>query len=305
MESIVKKQLIESVKNIKQKVKRMKDHDEETEIKLKKAYKPIIEPLHSIDASFRKLKYNNGDNIILKEQPDSSLSDYKDFEEDDEDKIKNKSIDYIGTPVKSEFKIPKLNTPCKSWLGEDNLFDTRKSLNIPFGIRSDGDKLMIGNSVVKFGKPEPSDDGITVATIGDKVYEITPGIKEALLKQKPDLNLLSEKDKLVYKDILINTNVHKRDYSPNGQFKGDRSMKYSKLIKPLFVDQTEPAKYGGKLPTLKKYKRNTDLVYWDDPNELIERLKLLVASRDAGNNGHDNEIISIIEELKEAGIIKE
>ncbi|CAG9137606.1 unnamed protein product, partial [Plutella xylostella] len=46
-------------------------------------------------------------------------------------------------------------------------------------------------------------------------------------------------------------------------------------------------------------------VYWDDPNELIERLQLLIASKDAGNTNHDNEILSIIEELKEAGIIKE
>ncbi|CAG9137958.1 unnamed protein product [Plutella xylostella] len=64
-------------------------------------------------------------------------------------------------------------------------------------------------------------------------------------------------------------------------------------------------KLGGNLTKFKSYKSNTDLVYWDDPNELIERLQLLIASKDAGNTNHDNEILSIIEELKEAGIIKE
>jgi hypothetical protein len=47
-------------------------------------------------------------------------------------------------------------------------------------------------------------------------------------------------------------------------------------------------------------------VYWDDPNELVERLWLLVASQTAGHWGHNNEIVSIIvEELRESGIIIE
>ena len=46
-----------------------------------------------------------------------------------------------------------------------------------------------------------------------------------------------------------------------------------------------------------------EYVYWDDPNELINRLRLFIASQAAGNHGNDNEIISIIEELKEAEII--
>lgn len=46
-----------------------------------------------------------------------------------------------------------------------------------------------------------------------------------------------------------------------------------------------------------------DYVHWNDPNELVDRLRLLEASRQAGNNAHDNEILSIIEELYEAGLI--
>jgi hypothetical protein len=54
---------------------------------------------------------------------------------------------------------------------------------------------------------------------------------------------------------------------------------------------------------MKKVRSNVSYVYWDDPNELVDRLKLLVASRDAGNTGLENEIISIIEELQESGIL--
>jgi len=35
-----------------------------------------------------------------------------------------------------------------------------------------------------------------------------------------------------------------------------------------------------------------------DPNELVDRLQLLEASRQAGHNAHNNEILSIIEELR-------
>jgi len=57
--------------------------------------------------------------------------------------------------------------------------------------------------------------------------------------------------------------------------------------------------------TTKSYsKENRGYKYWDDPNELIERLRLLLASESAGNTNHKNEMISIIEELREANIIK-
>ncbi|KAE9522991.1 hypothetical protein AGLY_016622 [Aphis glycines] len=43
---------------------------------------------------------------------------------------------------------------------------------------------------------------------------------------------------------------------------------------------------------------HTQLVYYDDPNELVVRLNLLTSSQNAGNTGVNNEIISIIEELQ-------
>ena len=46
-----------------------------------------------------------------------------------------------------------------------------------------------------------------------------------------------------------------------------------------------------------------DYVYWDDPNELVDRLRVLISSQHAGHTNHNNEIISIIGELREAGII--
>ena len=44
-----------------------------------------------------------------------------------------------------------------------------------------------------------------------------------------------------------------------------------------------------------------DYMHWDDPNEIVERL--LEASRKVGHNGHENEILSIIKELREIGLV--
>ena len=49
--------------------------------------------------------------------------------------------------------------------------------------------------------------------------------------------------------------------------------------------------------------RPKQFVYFDDPNELVQRLRLLVSEKEAGNTSVDSEIVSIIEELVELKII--
>ena len=46
-----------------------------------------------------------------------------------------------------------------------------------------------------------------------------------------------------------------------------------------------------------------DSIY-DDVNELVNRLGLLVSSQMAGHTGHKNETIAILEELREAKVIE-
>ena len=43
-----------------------------------------------------------------------------------------------------------------------------------------------------------------------------------------------------------------------------------------------------------------DYIYWNDLNEIVDHLRLLEASRQGQN---DNEILSIIEELRKASLI--
>ena len=48
------------------------------------------------------------------------------------------------------------------------------------------------------------------------------------------------------------------------------------------------------------------MIYYNDPNDLVDRLQLLVASQEAGNTGVNNDISDIIDELlKKAYISKD
>lgn len=46
------------------------------------------------------------------------------------------------------------------------------------------------------------------------------------------------------------------------------------------------------------------ITYWNNVNELVNRLRLLTASTSSGHTGHNNEMTSIIEELREANVIE-
>lgn len=132
--------------------------------------------------------------------------------------------------------------------------------------------------------------------IGNQHWAYTPGLFELLFYKSPKNYDKYELE--IYKKILLNTNAHKVNYDPNERIKANRGTKYTKIIKKLF-DNTHT---GKGLMTVNLRKPN--YIYWDDPNELVERLKLLIASQQAGNNNQTNEIVSIIEELREANIIE-
>ncbi|XP_050293430.1 uncharacterized protein LOC126735159 [Anthonomus grandis grandis] len=164
--------------------------------------------------------------------------------------------------------------------------------------------------------------------IQDLIYEGTPGLYELLFFQEP--RGYTSKDLNNYMDILQRSNAYRRNYDPKAQIQGTTDPKYLTIIKPYLIkkgilrststssaipfskpkppSETRPRstritskKGGGMMMNLTNKK--TDYVYYDDPNELVERLKLLISSQMAGHTGHNNEIVSIIEELKEAKVI--
>ena len=152
---------------------------------------------------------------------------------------------------------------------------------------------MIGNSVVTFDK----DDII----IGANEYEGTPGLYELLFMKNPEKSQITEVDKENYRKILSDSKTIYRHYSTDKQIQGIRAEKYRNFISPYVKQRRHSTKEGGLLKDFVTARPN--YIYWNDVNELVDRLRLLLASKDAGHSGHDNEIISIIEELREQDLI--
>lgn len=170
----------------------------------------------------------------------------------------------------------------------------KKNVNVDtvFGVYFSNNGTMIGNKRIDLDK---NDD----IYIDGKRYAGTQGLYELIFMKLPNDRIYTNSDLQNYKSVLLATSAHKRDYNERNQVKSNKGYKYTNVIAPLLL-----GKIGKGIPRVMTLNDNKiDYVHWNDPNELIDRLRLLDASRQAGHNAHDNEILSIIEELREAGLI--
>lgn len=203
-------------------------------------------------------------------------------------------VSYKKTPIiNTPTKIPSLTLPIPrtldfgilaseylgNYLSKSSLTDTT------YGIRREENKFFIGNKEVEIANDDIS--------IDNNIYKGTKGLWELLtLKMPKDY---TNADLQTYKEILELTNGHLKGYNHNAPLSSNRHSKYTTIIKPLF-------KVSGS--GIREVTNNKiDYIYWDNPNELVNRLRLLWFSREAGNTGVNNEIDSIIEELREYGLI--
>lgn len=273
MEKSLKRQIVDAAEAVKKKVRKMKDMEIDNKQALDSVFRPVTEPLNLIASKqkIKKYEYQNPEISMnsLNESDLDSCSSYESVVEND----------------------PGNNT--STWSVSSEALSP-----IPFGVRVEQGKMRLGSASITI-----NDENIVVA---ERKYKKTPGLMELLLKKKPNLSLVTESDKQQYKSMLLDTNAHRRDYTASKPIKSNKGLKYLQVIKPLFriTDNLLGEQPKGEgLPLTKMWHKDVDIRYWDDPNELVERLKLLTASREAGNTGLDGEIISIIEELRESKII--
>ncbi|KAK9754554.1 hypothetical protein QE152_g1121 [Popillia japonica] len=132
--------------------------------------------------------------------------------------------------------------------------------------------------------------------INSKKFKGTEGLYELIFKTQPT-NYNAE-DEAEYRKILLETQVHRRNFDEGAHLRSSKSSKYLKIIKPLVSGEISGK--GHMIVSDKPFQ----YVYWDNINELVHRLRLLIASQNAGNTSHNNEIMSIIEELREAGVVE-
>ncbi|KYN02837.1 hypothetical protein ALC62_06343 [Cyphomyrmex costatus] len=212
--------------------------------------------------------------------------------------------------------------------------DKEKAIDHVYGVYLNENGTMLGD------KRFDIDTNDFVIIDGVK-YKGTPGLYELIFKRIPNDAIYTENDKLAYKNILLATNAHRRSHNADNPMLGNKVYKYKNIIAPIVsgkiqvgtgipcarnLNDKSGKRNGGKgviplamtlndesgkgiggkgvIPLAMTLNDNKiDYVHWDDLNELVDRLRLLEASHQASHNAHDNEILSFIEELREAGII--
>lgn len=248
---------------------------------------------------------------------ESNNDSHEEEEEDFEDADTSIESALLKPEASFQYNREGINPLAQTYI--DNMI-IDKVTKVPYGVQLQSDGYHVGDSEIDFLKNH--------FVVKNEKFKYTPGLMELLFKREPNTSLIQLEDSNNYYKIITLTNAHRRNYSSTGQIQGDRSHKYTKYLKQQIQPSPAKNKQGGCLISssssssskikggdcsenkktedlfMKKYYPNTDLKYWDDPNELVDRLRLLIASQNAGNTGHGNEIIAIIEELVEANIIE-
>ena len=180
----------------------------------------------------------------------------------------------------------------------------KKITDQSFGPYYDDNTFKLGNQTLTL----QADDKIKV---GENVYDGTSGLYELIFSTYP-LSYTRD-DFIIYSEIINQTSAHRIDRNPNKRIKSNKGEKYKNIIKNIEKIGGGLAKKSRKIKSnnsslkfksdLKVKYEPPNYIYWDEPEELVKRMQLLYSEKLAGHTGHDNEILAIIEELYECGII--
>ena len=131
--------------------------------------------------------------------------------------------------------------------------------------------------------------------VDDEKFIGTPGLWELIMADVPDPQKYDTNDLNSYKRLLLKTNVLHNGFDPNNPYpRSSSSYKWEKILSPIWKEEKEAAK---------KTAGKGVVVISSDPNALLERLDLLLASQEAGHTGVRNELVSICDELKRQGVL--
>ena len=144
----------------------------------------------------------------------------------------------------------------------------------------------------KIGNKEVDVEGDDLIVEGE-IYSGTRGLWELLISKKPSDRIYNSDDYINYSRLLVHTNTMRQKNDPrNPRPKSSDGWKWMNIVKPIW-EGTEQVQGTG----------TRTVVIPSNPNALIERLDLLMASKEAGNTGTRNELVSICDELLRQKVI--
>jgi len=264
--------IIQARANIKQKYNALKTGRFETEALINNTFSSIIEPLSEIRSNTKKKPFPAVPTSLP--PPPTSVPD----------------VDSI----RDRFSAPTLQPPPTTYSDLNARFGpwTKPVLDKIYGpVKLSGGVFKLGDKELQFFDNEIHVEGDT------RTYPVTRGIVDLLFLKSPESEKYTQADLNTYKSILTQTSVHRT--SDGLRIRKSKGRK-SEIISKLFSRKSNIIKGAGISMRLQKH----NITYWNDPNELVDRLRLLYSSLAAGNTGVRNEIISICEELVEAKILE-
>ena len=196
-----------------------------------------------------------------------------------------------GKEEKQEEKSGTLGDIAYKYIHGKEPYDRDKTFGIHFG--QDGNYHM-GAQQGKDRVYRGNHKMITVAYnnifVDGKKFTGTPGLWELIMKNKP--TNYTQGDLRLYGDLLFQTNAMNQDFNRTNPYpRASRSYKWLNIVGPIWAEKTAK-QYGSGV-----------VVIPSDPNALLERLDLLLASQEAGHTGVRNELVSICDELKRQGVL--
>ena len=162
-----------------------------------------------------------------------------------------------------------------------------------FGVRKIDKHHYIGNKHVII----TGDDDIIIKENGDRFFG-SAGLWALITSKDPDKELIDwdKNDINDYERLMIKTNALHRGNNPKNPYpKSSNGKKWLGLLSPIWN------KY--KAMSSKNFDGKGIVIMPSDPNALLERLDLLLASQKAGHTGVRNELVSICDELKRQGVL--
>ena len=150
-----------------------------------------------------------------------------------------------------------------------------------FGLYDKNKKFYIGNKLAII-----VDNDLIV---GKDEYEGTPGLWELIVSKEP--KDFTNDDYQNYAKLMVKSNALRAGNNPESRKpKSSKSYKWKNILKDIWDNR-------------EIYKGEGVTVIPSDPNALLERLDLLLASQAVGHTGVGNELTSICYELKRQGVI--
>ena len=158
-----------------------------------------------------------------------------------------------------------------------------------FGIRKVKSRYYIGNKRVTF-----EDDDIIIKETGRK-FSGTPGLWGLITSKNPDKDLINwtKNDRDNYDKLMLITNALHKDYNQRKGPRSNKGGKWTNILSSIWFNKEPKRGYEG----------SGVVVIPSDPNALLERLDLLLASQEAGHTGVRNELVGICDELKRQGVL--